>query len=459
MFTRNTIAEPPQIARAKVGQVLRSKWRLDALIGAGGMATVYAATHRNGKRGAVKILHHELSADDTARTRFLQEGYAANKVDHPGAVSVLDDDVDDDGCVFLVMELLDGESADARAQQRPGERLEVHEVVALADQLLDVLAAAHDKGIVHRDIKPENIFLTRDGGLKVLDFGIARVREVSGTASAKLTANGGPMGTPAFMPPEQALGNWDDVGPRTDLWAVGATMFTLLSGRCVHAAESMNQLLLAAMTKPAPPIAGVVPGVPRALADVIDRSLAFNAAKRWPDARAMQQALRAIPRAQIAVAPPVRATLQSGGVAAPQRSPSGGSVQGMSTVAPVSSDRPTRRRGDPASLRLYITAAAGVVAAASVAAFLLLRSGPSAPSVSAGPTPSSSVNVVSTADIAPAPTVAPAAIPEASASASSASSAAAPAIASGRPVGSAGKTGRLPPTAKSAKPTDPLDKF
>src|SRR6185295_2512201 len=233
-----------------------------------------------------------------ARARFLREGYVANNVGHPGAVSVFDDDEAEDGSVFVVMELLEGKTIDAIADERPGARLGVGETLQYTLDLLDVLAAAHDKGIVHRDIKPENVFLTRDGGLKVLDFGIARVREVSGTAAAKLTANGGPMGTPAFMPPEQALGTWDEVGPRTDLWAVGATMFTLLSGRCVHAAETMNQLLLAAMTKPAPPIASVVPGVPRALADVIDRSLAFDAARRWPNARAMQQALRAIPRAQ-----------------------------------------------------------------------------------------------------------------------------------------------------------------
>ena len=458
MFTRNAGHEPPPLARAKVGQTLRGKWRLDTLIGAGGMATVYAATHRNGKRGAVKILHRELSADDNARTRFLQEGYAANKVDHPGAVSVLDDDTDDDGCVFLVMELLDGESADARARQRPGERLEIAEVAQLGEQLLDVLAAAHDKGIVHRDIKPENIFLTRDGGLKVLDFGIARVREVSGTAAAKLTADGGPMGTPAFMPPEQALGNWNEVGPRTDIWAVGATMFTLLSGRCVHAAETMNQLLLAAMTKPAPPIASVVPGVPRALAEVIDRSLAFNAAKRWPDARAMQQALRAIPRAQIAAAPLVRSTLQSGGVTPQHRSPSGGSVQGLSTVAPVSSDRPTQRRAG--ARRRYIAAAAAAVAvtAAAVTTFVLLRDDSSGSPVSAVATPSSSVNVVAAAATTSAPTIAPAPSVEPSASATSAV-AVAPSIASGRPAASAGKAVRPPPTAKTAKAVDPLEKF
>ncbi len=459
MFTRNINPAPPPLARAKVGQTLRAKWHLDSLIGAGGMATVYAATHRNGKRGAVKILHHELSADGNARTRFLQEGYAANKVEHPGAVSVLDDDVDDDGCVFLVMELLDGESADARARQRPGERLEIAEVAQLGDQLLDVLAAAHDKGIVHRDIKPENIFLTRDGGLKVLDFGIARVREVSGTASAKLTADGGPMGTPAFMPPEQALGNWKEVGPRTDIWAVGATMFTLLSGRCVHAAETLNQLLLAAMTKPAPPIASLVPGVPRALAEVIDRSLAFNAARRWPDARAMQQALRAIPRAQIAAAPLVRATLQSQGATPPQqRSPSGGSVQGLSTVAPVSSDRPTQRRGS--SRRRYIAAAAAAVAvsAAAVTTFVLLRDDSSGAPVSAVATPSSSVNVVAATVTAAAPTVAPAPSVEPSASASS-TVAVAPAIPSGRPAASAGKAVRPPPTAKTGKAVDPLEQF
>src|SRR5687767_215223 len=92
-----------QRAQARVGQVLRSKWRLEALLGVGGMACVYAGTHRNGKRGAVKLLHLELSLNEDVKTRFLREGYVANKVDHPGSVSVLDDDVADDGAVFLVM--------------------------------------------------------------------------------------------------------------------------------------------------------------------------------------------------------------------------------------------------------------------------------------------------------------------------------------------------------------------
>src|SRR6185312_7505302 len=230
-------------------QVLREKWRLDLLLGVGGMAAVYAATHvNNGRRAAVKLLHTELGANTEVRTRFLREGYLANKVDHPGTVAILDDAVGEDGSVFLVMELLDGETVEDR-RERTGV-LPAHEVLSLADRLLDVLAVAHGKGIVHRDIKPENVFLTRDGQVKVLDFGIARMRELQATRLTLTSA--GAIGTPAFMPPEQARGRWDDVGPRSDLWAVGATMFTLVSGRLVHHAETVNELMLAAMTKRAP---------------------------------------------------------------------------------------------------------------------------------------------------------------------------------------------------------------
>jgi serine/threonine-protein kinase len=277
-------------ARARTGQVLCEKWRIDRLLGVGGMAAVFAATHmNNGRRVALKVLHTELGATPEVRSRFLREGYVANKVEHAGTVAVLDDQVAEDGSVFLVMELLEGESLEDR-RERVGP-LPAPEVLSLADRLLDVLAAAHDKGIVHRDIKPENVFLTRDGQVKVLDFGIARMLELSAARLTLTTA--GAIGTPAFMPPEQARGRWDDVGPRSDLWAVGATMFTLVSGRLVHQAETLNELMLAAMTKHAPPVASVVPNVPAPTAALIDRALAYEIAARWPDARAMQAAARA----------------------------------------------------------------------------------------------------------------------------------------------------------------------
>lgn len=277
-------------AHARVGMVLRGKWRIDQLLGIGGMAAVYAGQHRNGKRGAIKMLHLELSTDTEARARFLHEGYMANQVDHPGAVSVLDDDVAEDGSVFLVMELLEGQSIAALAESRPNGQLGLGETLRIADQLLDVLVVAHAKGLVHRDLKPDNLFLTKDGTLKVLDFGLARVREAPG--AVKLTKTGMMMGTPAFMPPEQALGEWSRVDARSDLWAVGASLFALLTGRLVHDASTLNQLLLKAMTVPAPPIRTVLPGLPADVADVVDRALAFDPNDRWPSAGAMQRAVR-----------------------------------------------------------------------------------------------------------------------------------------------------------------------
>src|SRR5512132_715482 len=285
-------------SHARVGLVLRDKWRLDELLGVGGMAAVYAATHvNNGRRGAIKLLHPELAVNAEVRSRFLREGYAANKVEHPGTVAVLDDDITEDGAVYLVMELLSGETLEAR-REITGV-LPPADVLPVIDRILDVLVAAHAKGIVHRDLKPDNVFLCSDGLVKVLDFGIARVREASG-GGRQTMANAGPMGTPAYMPPEQARGRWSEVDPTSDLWAVGATMFTLLTGRLVHEAETVNELLLAAMTKPAPKLASVLPGVAPELAGIIDRALAYAQEDRWPDAATMQAALRLVPQGLVA---------------------------------------------------------------------------------------------------------------------------------------------------------------
>jgi serine/threonine-protein kinase len=276
-------------ARSRVGSTLRGKWHLDTLLGVGGMAAVYAATHRNGRRAALKVLHPEASLDSECRERFLREGRVANAVDHDGAVKVLDDDVTDDGSVFLILELLEGESLEGRSL-RLGGRLPETEVLWIADQLLDVLAAAHARGIVHRDIKPDNLFVTTSGSLKVLDFGIARLREWS--TARKATHNGGTMGTPAFMPPEQARGLWDEVDAQSDLFAVGATMFTLLTGVAVHQGRTQNEEMLSAMTVPVRPLSSLVPGVAETVARAVDGALSFDKAQRWPDARSMQEAVR-----------------------------------------------------------------------------------------------------------------------------------------------------------------------
>jgi serine/threonine protein kinase len=275
-------------AQGRVGTLLRGKYWIDRVLGAGGMAVVYKATHRNQAEFAIKMLHPELSLREDIRIRFLREGYAANSVKHPGAVVVVDDDVAEDGAAFLVMELLHGAPLE-RLWEDSDSRLPLAATVAVGDQLLDVLAAAHANGIIHRDIKPPNLFVARDGTLKVLDFGIARVKEVA--PGAHQTATGILLGTPAFMAPEQAYARASQIDGRTDIWAVGATLFTLLAGRPVHVGENSSEVLVHAATNRARPVASFTSRVPPAIADVIDRALSFEKSSRWPTAASMREAL------------------------------------------------------------------------------------------------------------------------------------------------------------------------
>ena len=283
-----TETDDPQLlrARALVGTTLRGKYRLDRVLGTGGMAAVYGATHRNQAEFAVKMLHPELADYPELRTRFLREGYAANSVKHPGVVLVVDDDVAENGAAFLVMELLRG-----CCVEDLGSRLPVDVALAIADQLLDVLAAAHAKGIVHRDIKPANLFLLPDGTVKVLDFGIARARDAMAGTGAH-TSTGMLLGTPAFMAPEQALGATAIIDGQSDVWAVGATIFSMIAGEYVHAGTSSQQLLVHAATRQARSIGSVVSGLPTPVVALIDAALAFEKGNRWKDAATMQAALR-----------------------------------------------------------------------------------------------------------------------------------------------------------------------
>ena len=277
-------------ANARLGTVLRGRYRLDSVLGVGGMAVVYQATHRSEAEPAVKMLHPELSFREDFRTRFLPEGHAANSVRQPGPVLVLDDDVAEDGAAFLVMQLPQGAVIET-LWERLRQQLPIRAVLSVADQLLDLLAAAHAKGVVHRDIKPANLFATRDGTLKVLDFGIARVKEVAAKPGGGPTSTGLVLGTPSFMAPEQASGKASEIDGQTDVWAVGATLFTLLTGQTVHEGENAAQIALRAATMPARRVGSVAANVPPVVARVIDRALAFDRSARWASAAAMREAI------------------------------------------------------------------------------------------------------------------------------------------------------------------------
>jgi len=268
----------------RVGTTLRGKYLLERVLGAGSMGTVFAATHRNGMPVAIKVLNPDFSRNADVLRRFVREGYIANRVKHPGVVKIIDDDVDEEGTAFLVMELLEGRTLDAEWEEHG--RLPSERVVKVVVELLDVLAAIHAENIVHRDVKPENVFLPNAGGLKVLDLGIARVIE-----SRTTTKMGILMGTPGFVAPEQALGNAPAIDARTDVFSVGALMFATLTGEVIHpGATPMEQMVLAA-SKPARSLRSVLPEASPVLAHVVDTALAFDKDKRFASALEMKSAL------------------------------------------------------------------------------------------------------------------------------------------------------------------------
>ncbi len=270
----------------RTGRLVKGKWHVDARLGDGATATVYAATHRNGYRVALKVLHPDLARNKEITSRFLREGYVANTIKHPGIVRVLDDDTSEDGSVFLVMELLEGDSLEKHAA-RTGGRLPIDQALDYSDKLLDVLAAAHAVGVVHRDIKPENVVVLADGTIKVLDFGLAQLK-----AGRDSTRTGLVLGTPDFMSPEQASGHNATIDARADIYGVGATLFTLLSGQPVHRARSLHEHLLIIATTRVRPLVEAAPFVPVAVCEIVDRALLLEKSRRWSDARHMQAALR-----------------------------------------------------------------------------------------------------------------------------------------------------------------------
>jgi serine/threonine-protein kinase len=278
-----------ELAARRIGQTV-GRYRLERVIGVGGMAAVYAARALDGAVAAVKILHPEMSLRRDVRERFLREGYVANSIQHPGAVRALEHGDAPESGVFLALELLQGETLTERFKRHGS--LPQAELLDYADQVLDVLAVAHERGIVHRDLKPDNLFVTHEGRIKILDFGLARLKEAA--PSDYRTRTGIALGTLPYMAPEQALGRRDEIDQRVDLFALGATLFRLVSGRKIHESPSEAELLIAMASKPAPSLLSVAPNVSPDLGRVIDLSLAFSRDARYPDARTMQVDVRAV---------------------------------------------------------------------------------------------------------------------------------------------------------------------
>ena len=258
-----------------VGSILDGRYRLDAVLGTGGMGKVFRGEHTGiGKQVAIKVLHADLGRNREAAQRFQREALASGRLDHANIVGVSDFGVIDDGPCYLVMEALEGESLGARIER--DKRIPWHEAIAILRGVLYGLRHAHDRGVVHRDIKPDNIFLAQKDGelvIKILDFGIAKL--AAGTADDPASTRAGlTVGTPAYLSPEQAVGG--EITPACDLYSATIVLYEMISGRAPFEDTDPLAMLGAHVGRRPPPIAEIAPEVelPAGLEELVQRGLA-----------------------------------------------------------------------------------------------------------------------------------------------------------------------------------------
>jgi serine/threonine protein kinase len=305
-----------------LGTTVWDKYRVDRLIGRGGMGAVYQATNTGiEKRVALKFLDRDAARDLDAVARFQREAQAASAVESAHIVQIFDAGRSEADRPFLVMELLTGE--DLRARLRREKRLGVAEVVHIAGQVLRALDRAHEAGIVHRDLKPDNVFLCqRDDDpmfVKIVDFGISKVARKTSNADT-LTRRGTVLGTAYYMSPEQAQA-FRDIDGRTDLFSLGSIMFEALAGRPPHVGTAYEAILIDICTKDSPDVRQFAPEVTEPLARVIARALQRDRDQRFQSAGEFYEALAAAAPGLVRTGGPSgsRDALLSGDVSSSQR--------------------------------------------------------------------------------------------------------------------------------------------
>jgi serine/threonine-protein kinase len=309
-----------------VGSVVAETYQVTRLLGRGGMGSVWEANHLRlpGKRVAIKVLHTDAASDQESLARFRREAEIATRLGHPNIVEVHDFNTLADGHPYLVLELLLGESLDARMRRGP---IAPEQVVRIAGQIAAALAAAHRAGVVHRDLKPQNVFLVpredEVGGdlVKVLDFGISKIR---GSQTVK-TQDSTILGTPQYMAPEQATGNHAAVDERTDVFALGAIVYEMLAGRPAFTGQNIPEVVYKVVYEPPAPLASVAPGIAPRVVQAVERALAKKQEERTTDVAAFieqlcgmsistlrRQPVLAMDERDAVAADPLAATVDSG---------------------------------------------------------------------------------------------------------------------------------------------------
>jgi serine/threonine protein kinase len=287
-----------------VGSVLDGQYQIESLLGKGGMGAVYRARHiLLGDRVAIKLLPPQMRSNTEWLRRFQREGQAARRFRHPNAVTVYDLRTSSDGMIYLVMEYVEGTTLDAELKRHG--RFSPAEALNMLKPVMSVLNAAHSMGVVHRDLKPENIMIGKAGTsgeptVKLLDLGIAKLREVAGgenTGSTVLTVAGQMLGTPYYMSPEQwgelpNDGN-SEIDGRADLYSLGVVFYELIAGNRPFSGLTLLELRKQHVSATPKPLREIVPGVSEAFSRAIARSIAKDRSQRQSTAAELEAELAA----------------------------------------------------------------------------------------------------------------------------------------------------------------------
>jgi eukaryotic-like serine/threonine-protein kinase len=438
-YTLGEMANSPARQTIGVGSEIAGTYKIEALLGQGGMGSVFLASHNRlpGKRVAIKLLHAEI-ADPEILRRFEREAHIASRLGHPNIVTVLDFNVTADGTPYLVLEYLQGQSLAERIAYGP---MPIEQIMSVVRQVGSALAAAHREGIIHRDLKPGNIFLVPthlDGHVvevaKVLDFGISKMRGSSTVKTQESTL----LGTPQYMAPEQAKGAHDIVDQRTDVFALGTIVYEMLSGKPPFNGASIPEVVFKVVYEEPAKLEGIAPE----LVAAVMQAMAKAPAERFASVGAFVQAFTGQPLSQFKVPVP---TLVGGSGAAwneapgadsrprhtgheafantmgshdsqppvvgqPTAQPDAGATRSLRSPEPVPPNQPTVESLPPNETRLpapptqrrrsplvFVVAALGVAALTAGALFVVLRDDESKPA----PTP----------PVTPQPAVVDAAVP------------------------------------------------
>ncbi len=271
-------AMQPDPQQSMVGRVIGGNYRIEAMLGKGGMGAVFKARQLSlDRQVAIKVLLAPLAMEGEMIERFQREARSASNIGHPSIVQVIDLGYLEEGPPFIAMELLEGE--DLRSKLYREGAIPPSQAIPLILQVCDGLQAAHDKGIVHRDLKPDNLFLDYRQGkvptVKLLDFGLSKIK----SADRKLTNTGALLGTPNYMSPEQVKAD-REVDGRTDVYAIGAILYEMLSGRPAYDGASVQSILVSIMTEDPPAPRSIRPDMPEELEAVILRAMARDPAAR-----------------------------------------------------------------------------------------------------------------------------------------------------------------------------------